>query len=130
SPSTSGTCATRSTGRSAERRSRPSGPRVTASVMTGFRRLPVRARLTAGFAAAMAAILVAVGLVLYFAMSAVLLDEIDTGLRSRAVTFEADLPGVLHLASPTRGLIESHEAFAQVVRRDNSVVETSAAFPH
>jgi len=97
--------------------------------MTGFRRLPVRARLTAGFAAAMAAILVAVGLVLYFAMSAVLLDEIDTGLRSRAVTIEADLPGALHLASPTRGLIEAREAFAQVLRRDNSVVETSAVFP-
>ncbi len=97
--------------------------------MIGFRRLPVRARLTAGFAAAMVAILAAIGLVLYFAMAAVLLDEIDTGLRARAATIDADLPAALHLATPTGGLIESQEAFAQVMTRDGHVVEASSGFP-
>ncbi len=58
-----------------------------------FRQIPIRLRLTAGFAAAMAAIILAFGAILYAAMADVLLDEIDTGLRFRAATVAAELPG-------------------------------------
>jgi len=94
--------------------------------MIGFQRLPIRARLTAGFTVSVALLLAGVGVAVYFITGAVLLDELDTGLRTRAATIEADGLGGLQLAPPTRGLIESREAFAQVVGPDGAVADRSA----
>src|SRR5262245_59359947 len=93
--------------------------------MIALRRLPIRVRLTAGFAVSIVAILAILAIILYAAMAAVLLDEIDTGLRSRAATIAADLPDGLHVDIPNRGLVEQHEAFAQVVRFDGEMIQTS-----
>ena len=90
-----------------------------------FRQIPIRLRLTAGFAAAMAVVIVAFGAILYAAMADVLLDEIDTGLRFRAATFAAELPGPARLGPAAPGLIEHREAFAQVLGPDGIVLGTS-----
>jgi signal transduction histidine kinase len=90
-----------------------------------FRRIPIRLRLTAGFAVAMAAIILAFGAILYAAMADVLLDEIDTGLRFRAATVAAELPGPPRLGPAAPGLIEHREAFAQVLGPDGIVLGTS-----
>jgi signal transduction histidine kinase len=90
-----------------------------------FRQIPIRLRLTAGFAAAMAVIIVAFGAILYAAMADVLLDEIDTGLRFRAATVAAQLPGPPRLGPAAPGLIEHREAFAQVLGPDGIVLGTS-----
>jgi two-component system OmpR family sensor kinase len=90
-----------------------------------FRQIPIRLRLTAGFAAAMAVIIVAFGAILYAAMADVLLDEIDTGLRFRAATVAAELPGPPRLGPAAPGLIEHREAFAQVLGPDGIVLGTS-----
>jgi two-component system OmpR family sensor kinase len=90
-----------------------------------FRQIPIRLRLTAGFAAAMAVIIVAFGTILYAAMADVLLDEIDTGLRFRAATVAAELPGPARLGPAAPGLIEHREAFAQVLGPDGIVLGTS-----
>ncbi|MCU1430185.1 MAG: integral rane sensor signal transduction histidine kinase [Actinomycetia bacterium] len=97
--------------------------------MMRLRQLPIRPRLTLGFMAAMGLLLAVIATVLYVIMGAVLLDEIETGLRSRAATIEADLPSGLNLATPTRGLVESHEAFAQVTAPDGTVLESSPGMP-
>lgn len=76
----------------------------------------------------MAVLLAGMAIVLYLSMGAVLLDEIDTGLRSRAATIEADFPTASRLATPTRGLVESQEAFAQVIGPAGTVVESSPGF--
>lgn len=90
-----------------------------------FRQIPIRLRLTAGFAAAMAVIIVAFGAILYATMADVLLDEIDTGLRFRAATVAAELPGPPRLGPAAPGLIEHREAFAQVLGPDGIVLGTS-----
>jgi signal transduction histidine kinase len=97
--------------------------------MIWLRRLPLKVRLTAGFTAAMALLLGVIAMVLYLVIGAVLLDEIDTGLRSRAATMDADFGGGFNLATPTGGLIESHEAFAQVIGPDGRVLESSPGVP-
>jgi len=76
----------------------------------------------------MGVIIVAIAAVLHASMASVLLDEIDTGLRARAATVEAALPGSLELGSTTPGLVESHEAFVQVLRVDGEIIETSSGF--
>jgi two-component system, OmpR family, sensor kinase len=90
-----------------------------------FRQIPIRLRLTAGFAAAMAVIIVVFGAILYAAMADVLLDEIDTGLRFRAATVAAELPGQPRLGPAAPGLIEHREAFAQVLGPDGIVLGAS-----
>src|SRR5262249_17903487 len=77
---------------------------------------------------AIVAILAILAIILYAAMAAVLLDEIDTGLRSRAATIAADLPGGLHVNTPNRGLVEQHEALTQVIRPDGQLLQTSPPF--
>src|SRR3954447_22808730 len=90
------TCATRSTGRSGGRPCRPCGVAGTGCAMSrqrrpARRRLPVRWRLTLVFGAAMAVLLAGIGAGLYAAVAGSLLDEVDTGLRSRAATLRADV---------------------------------------
>jgi len=94
-----------------------------------MRRLPIRLRLSLGFAAAMALLLAALAAGLYTSMSAALLDELDSGMRSRAATLETDLPHGLGLATPTRTLVESREAFAQVFDAAGRVIESSPGHP-
>jgi signal transduction histidine kinase len=93
--------------------------------MTAFRRLPIRARLAAGFALTVALVLAVLGFAVHVITGAVLLDELDTGLRTRAATIEANGLTGLHSAPTTRGLIESHEAFAQVIGPRGDVTDAS-----
>ncbi|HJQ43482.1 MAG TPA: ATP-binding protein [Jatrophihabitantaceae bacterium] len=92
-----------------------------------LRRLPVRARLTLAFALAMLALFAAAGVALYAAMSSALLDELDTGLRSRAATLVDDLATDqnFRIGSPLRSLLEPTETVVQVLAPDGSVLETS-----
>src|SRR5690242_20012665 len=48
--------------------------------MISLRRLPIRTRVTAAFTAAMALLLLGIGLSVYWSMSEALLDELDSGL--------------------------------------------------
>src|SRR5262245_38498858 len=72
----------------------------------------------------MALLLATMATVLYLAIGAVLLDEVDTGLRERAATIQAGLPGDVSLVTAS-ALVEPNEAFAQVLRPDGAVVATS-----
>jgi signal transduction histidine kinase len=74
----------------------------------------------------MVAVLVAAGAGLYLFMGAVLLDELDTGLRARAAVLAADLdrPG-FRLYAPPPALLELTEQFTQVLATDGTVLDTS-----
>lgn len=89
-------------------------------------RLPIRARLTLVTVALMAIVIAALGLFLYLRFSTDLMDAVDAGLRSRAQVVSAGLDdsGVRFVDEQT--LIESDEAFAQVLARDGSVIESSS----
>jgi two-component system OmpR family sensor kinase len=90
-------------------------------------RLPIRARITAAFAAVMLVLLVAIGALAYRSMSAALLDEIDSGLRFRANTVAATpAPGTA--AAPDPRLEEPREAFEQFLSPTGRVLEASAGF--
>jgi two-component system OmpR family sensor kinase len=94
--------------------------------MTWPRTLPAKARLTLGFAVAMVTVLLGAGAGLYAYVGAVLLDELDTGLRARAAIIETDLNmSGFRLAAPSPALLEPTEEFAQILRRDGSVLDTS-----
>jgi two-component system, OmpR family, sensor kinase len=94
--------------------------------MTWPRTLPAKARLTLGFAVAMITVLLAAGAGLYAYVGAVLLDELDTGLRARAAIIEADLNmSGFRLAAPSPTLLEPTEEFAQILRHDGSMIDTS-----
>jgi heavy metal sensor kinase len=92
--------------------------------MNALARFPIRVRVTLGFAAAMGVLLAVIAWSLYVGMGIVLLDEIDTGLRSRAVALAGELPQP-NLVAPTRGLIEGNEAFAQVLDRQGRLIDSS-----
>lgn len=86
-------------------------------------RLPIRARLTLAFAAMMAVVLVAAGLFLFLRLRSDLLQAVDAGLRSRGQA----IVGELRRSAPlTAGiLIETDEAFAQVLGTDGGVIDSS-----
>ena len=91
--------------------------------------VPIRLRLTLVFAAAMAAVLAAMGLFLYLRLGVALDRTIEQSLRSRA----DDVVALLHETSsglrepqPTH-LAEQGEGFAQVVTLDGTVVDSTAA---
>jgi signal transduction histidine kinase len=90
-------------------------------------RVPIRLRVTLAFTAAMALVLIAIGLFLYFRLEARLDESIDNGLRSRAGevsalarTSERTLGGA-HNAS----LIEPDESFAQVLTARGRIVDST-----
>jgi two-component system, OmpR family, sensor kinase len=87
--------------------------------------LPIRARVTAVFAAVMTMLLLGIGAFIHQSMASALLDEIDTGLRSRAEstlsTAHAGSVKVLDQGS----LDEPGEAFAQVLSRSGRVMSCS-----
>ena len=86
-------------------------------------RLPIRARLTLAFAAMMAVVLAAAGLFLFLQFRSDLLQAVDAGLRSRGQA----IVGELRRSAPlTAGiLIETDEAFAQVLGTEGRVIDSS-----
>jgi two-component system OmpR family sensor kinase len=87
--------------------------------------VPIRVRLTLIFALAMAAVLIATGVFLVVRMRSELTTALDVGLRSRAqtllVAIETGDPD-LAAADP---LVEEDEAFAQILGRDGTLVDSS-----
>jgi two-component system, OmpR family, sensor kinase len=87
------------------------------------RRLPIRLRLTVAFALAMSAVLAATGLFLFLRLGSALDDSIDSGLRTRSAEVSALVSG----GGDLRSVSSSEESFAQVLRPDGGVVEST---PH
>jgi two-component system, OmpR family, sensor kinase len=90
-------------------------------------RLPIRARVTAAFAAVSTVLLAAVALIAYLAMGSALQDEIDSGLRFRAVSAR-QLPPGRPLDRPDPRLQEPSEAFEQVLTRAGHVRRATPGF--
>lgn len=95
--------------------------------MRTLSRLPIRLRLTAAFAVAMAVVLAATGLFLYFRLARSLDQAIDDGLRTRvddvsALVRQSD-SGLREGGGP--GLAEQGESFAQVLTLDGGLVDTT-----
>jgi heavy metal sensor kinase len=86
-------------------------------------RLQIRTRLTLAFAAMMAVVLAAAGVFLFVRFRSDLLQAVDAGLRSRGQA----IVGELRRSAPlTAGiLIETDEAFAQVLGTDGGVIDSS-----
>jgi two-component system OmpR family sensor kinase len=83
--------------------------------------LRIRTRLTLASAVLVAVILVAAGVFVYLQFEADLRETVDLGLRSRAdaLLFSGD-PSL-----SSAGLIESDEAFAQILSADGDVLEST-----
>lgn len=88
-----------------------------------MRRLPIRLRLTAAFALAMAAVLAATGLFLFVRLGSALDDTIDSGLRSRS----AEVSELVRGGGDLQAVSSSEDSFAQLLRADGSVAEST---PH
>jgi two-component system, OmpR family, sensor kinase len=84
--------------------------------------LRIRTRLTLASAGLVAVILVAAGVFVYVRFEADLRAAVDAGLRSRA---DALLSSSDEPTLPTAGLIESDEAFAQILSADGAVLEST-----
>ena len=95
-----------------------------------MRRLPIRLRLTAAFALAMAAVLAATGLFLFVRLGSSLDGTIDSGLRSRSAEVSAlvrgggDLLGKRQSGLPGFRLADpaQHEGLLQMANRDAAVL--------
>ena len=94
--------------------------------MTRWTTLPIRWRLTAAFAAAMALLISGLSGFVYARTGADLLAAVDAGLSSRAELLATDLqeqgPGLTG-ARPT--LIESDEVFAQIATATGRITQSS-----
>src|SRR6476659_4166031 len=89
-------------------------------------RLPIRLRVTLAFTAAMAVVLIAVGLFLYLRLEAQLDSSINNGLRSRAGEVGAFArTSKTGLGSHGTSLIEQDESFAQVLSRDGRILDST-----
>jgi heavy metal sensor kinase len=91
-------------------------------------RLPIRVRLTAVFVAAMALVLLGVGIFVYLRLASSLDQAIDDGLRSRA----DDVAALVRqsdsgLQEGSAGLAEQGESFAQVLDSQGKVVDATPA---
>lgn len=90
-------------------------------------RVPIRVRLAAGLAVAMCVVLALAGVFVYLRLESELNEAIDAGLRSRA----DDVAALVHqpgagLGAPGPGLLtESEESFAEVLRADGSVLDST-----
>jgi two-component system OmpR family sensor kinase len=94
-------------------------------VVRALARVPIRLRLTLVFAAAMATVLLAIGLFLYLRLGVALDRTIDQSLRSRAddvITLIQETDNGLREPQTTR-LGEQGQGFAQVVRPGGTVVD-------
>ena len=88
-------------------------------------RLPIRLRVTAAFAVAMAAVLAALGFFLYARLDSHLQTELDTSLQVRADDLRALVGQRGSLEQSGGGLIEPGESFAQLVARDGRVLDAT-----
>jgi signal transduction histidine kinase len=82
--------------------------------------------MTLAFGAVTLILFLAIGVGLYVSVASALLDEIDTGLRFRAATIQAQAP--IRLEDPVAldpKLAEPGEALAQVVAADGAVLQAS-----
>ncbi|MDQ6686011.1 MAG: ATP-binding protein [Actinomycetota bacterium] len=101
---------------------------MTTSMTMRPARLPVRARVTAAFAAVMTGLLVGIGVLIYQSMASALLDEIDAGLRFRAEsTLSTAHTGSVEVPNQAR-LQEPGEAFAQLLSRTGRIMSASEGF--
>jgi signal transduction histidine kinase len=92
-----------------------------------MRRLPIRVRVAAGFALAMAIVLSATGVLIYGRVGADLASALDQDLRLRAQDVSALIDGrgaSLGAESGPR-LIESGESFAQLLTRGRRVLDAT-----
>ena len=92
-----------------------------------MRRLPIRLRITLGFAVAMAVVLSVVGLVAYSHLAAGLSDDLDRELQQRAQDLTTPVaeggPSLKDVAGT--GFIERGESFAEVMSTDGRVLQTT-----
>jgi len=88
-------------------------------------RLPIRLRVTAAFAVAMAVVLAALGWFLYVRLESHLRTELDTSLQVRADDLAALVREHGSLAPSGRGLIEPGESFAQLLDRNGNVLDAT-----
>ena len=88
-------------------------------------RLPIRLRVTAAFAVAMAVVLAALGWFLYVRLESHLRTELDTSLQVRADDLSALVREHGSLAPSGRGLIEPGESFAQLLDRTGNVLDAT-----
>ena len=97
-----------------------------------FSSLPVRVRVTLAFAAAMAVLLAAAGLLLYVEVGRTLTATVDRGLRSRAGDLSTLIQQVdTGFAESRRSpLTEQGESFAQVLDTRGRVVDAPPALRH
>jgi signal transduction histidine kinase len=90
-------------------------------------RVPIRARITAAFAVVMLVLVGAIAAIAYLAMGNALQDEIDTGLRFRAVSVLQALPSDPEMVPDAR-LQEPTEAFVQVLTAAGRIVSATRGF--
>ena len=91
-------------------------------------RLPIRLRVSAAFAVAMAAVLVLSGSILYFRVGSHLSSALDRQLRLRAndLAVLVSQPGRPLAAEHRSRFVESGETYAQVLDRSGHVVDGTA----
>ena len=90
-------------------------------------RVPIRLRLTAGFALVMAVVLVATGVFVYVRLASALDGTVNGGLRSRAqdvASLVQQSDSGLSEATPA-GLLEPGESYAQVLTPTGRIVDTT-----
>jgi len=93
-----------------------------------LRRLPIRLRVSAAFAVAMAAVLVLSGSILYFRVGSHLQTALDRQLRLRAndLAVVVSRPGRPLAAERRNRFVESGETYAQVLDRSGHVMDATA----
>ena len=84
-----------------------------------LRPLPLRSRLVLAFTVGSALVVLGAGIFLYVAIDRSLVGALDDGLSARANDLEAIL------RDPDAGDFPTQDPFAQVLRSDGSVVESS-----
>jgi len=95
-----------------------------------LRALPIRVRVTAAMAVAMALVLAALGWFLYARLESHLRTELDTSLQVRSDDVAALVGEGGSLAPSGRGLIEPGESFAQLVDRNSRVLDATRPLRH
>lgn len=90
-------------------------------------RVPIRLRVTGAFTAAMALVLIGVGIFLFLRQEAQLGESIDNGLRSRAeeLSAHAGAPGSRLQRTSPAALIEPDESFAQILTLNGRPVDST-----
>src|ERR687886_1092281 len=91
-----------------------------------YRRVSLRTRLTVAYALAMGVLLAALGALVYVQLGRLLLDQVDTTLRSRADGLLTQFGGsaVPHLADDR--LLDPDEAFADVLDQDGRLLTSTS----